>query len=65
MWYRHSTCEESYPSGWVLDFTIKYDGESYSITRFTGKTELEVLQDMRDNIQETLNEVIVAIEEHS
>jgi hypothetical protein len=62
IWYRHSTCEESYPSGWVLDFTIKYEDVIHSTTRFTGKTELDVLEDMRDNIQEEINQVINAVE---
>jgi hypothetical protein len=62
IWYRRSTCEESYPSGWVLDFTIKYGDVIHSTTRFTGKSELDVLEDMRNNIQEVINEVIIAVE---
>jgi hypothetical protein len=62
IWYRRSTCEQSYSSGWVLDFTIKYRDVIHSTTRFTGKTELDVLADMRDNIQEEINQVINAVE---
>lgn len=58
VWYRRSTCESSYPSEFVIDLTIQYPDVITSMSRYTGKTQLEALEDMRNNIVEQLNEVI-------
>jgi hypothetical protein len=56
-WFRPSTEE------WAIDVEISYDGTISSVSRFTGKTQLDVLRDMREHMMEALDEVILEVEE--